>query len=41
MSIEGIAAQCGFKNKSSFYSAFKDEYGTTPIEWIKKEGLFI
>ena len=41
MSIEGIASLCGFKNKSSFYSAFKAEYGTTPIDWIKKEGLFI
>jgi len=41
MSIEGIATLCGFKNKSSFYSAFKAEYGTTPIEWIKKEGLYI
>ena len=36
MSIEGIAAQCGFKNKSSFYLAFKSEYGMTPSEWISK-----
>lgn len=36
MSIEGIATQCGFKNKSSFYLAFKSEYGMTPSEWISK-----
>lgn len=36
MSIEGIAAQCGFKNKSSFYLAFKSEYGMTPSEWMSK-----
>lgn len=34
MSIEGIAVQCGFKNKSSFYLAFKAEYNMTPSEWI-------
>ena len=36
MSIEGIALQCGFKNKSSFYLAFKAEYKMTPSEWISK-----
>lgn len=36
MSIEGIAAQCGFRNKSSFYIAFKAEYGMTPSAWISK-----
>ncbi len=34
MSIEGIAAQCGFKNKSSFYLAFKAIYKCTPTTWI-------
>ena len=35
-SIEGIAERSGFKSKSIFYAAFKEEYGTTPTEWIKK-----
>jgi AraC-like DNA-binding protein len=35
-SIEGIAEMSGFKSKSIFYTAFKEEYGTTPSEWIKK-----
>ena len=35
-SIEGIAAKSGFKSKSAFYSAFKAEYGMTPVEWIKE-----
>ena len=34
-SIEGIAERSGFKSKSIFYAAFKEEYGTTPSEWIK------
>lgn len=36
MSIEGIAVQCGFKNKSSFYLAFKAVYHMTPTEWIAR-----
>jgi AraC-like DNA-binding protein len=35
-SIEGIAERSGFKSKSIFYAAFKEEYGTTPTDWIKK-----
>jgi AraC-like DNA-binding protein len=35
-SIEGIAERSGFKSKSIFYAAFKEEYGITPTEWIKK-----
>jgi AraC-like DNA-binding protein len=35
-SIEGIAERSGFKSKSIFYAAFKEEYGMTPTEWIKK-----
>ena len=35
-SIEGIAARSGFKSRSIFYLAFKEEYGMTPNEWIKK-----
>jgi AraC-like DNA-binding protein len=36
MSIEGIAMKSGFKSISTFYMAFKAEYGVTPIEWIKE-----
>ncbi len=36
MSIEGIAAQCGFKNKSSFYAAFRAVHQMTPTDWIAK-----
>jgi AraC-like DNA-binding protein len=36
MSIEGIALKSGFKSISTFYMAFKAEYGVTPIEWIKE-----
>jgi len=35
-SIEGIAERSGFKSKSIFFAAFKEEHGTTPSEWIKK-----
>lgn len=35
-SIEGIAVLSGFKSRSIFYLAFKEEYGMTPTEWIKK-----
>jgi AraC-like DNA-binding protein len=35
-SIEGIAEMSGFKSKSIFYKTFKEEYGTTPIDWIKE-----
>ena len=35
-SIEGIAEMSGFKSKSIFYTAFKEEYNMTPTEWMKK-----
>ncbi len=35
-SIEGIAERSGFKSKSIFYAAFKEEYGMTPTDWIKE-----
>ena len=35
-SIEGIAELSGFKSKSIFYAAFKEEYDMTPTEWMKK-----
>jgi AraC-like DNA-binding protein len=34
-SIEGVAEMSGFKSKSIFYKTFKEEHGTTPIEWIR------
>jgi AraC-like DNA-binding protein len=36
MSIEGIALQSGFKNKSSFYATFRSVHQMTPTEWIAK-----
>jgi AraC-like DNA-binding protein len=36
-SIEGVAALAGFKNKSTFYAAFKHEMGKTPIEWLQNK----
>jgi AraC-like DNA-binding protein len=38
-SIEGIAERSGFKSKSIFYAAFKEEYGMTPTDWMKKNLL--
>ena len=35
-SIEGIAQRSGFKSKSIFFAAFKEEHGITPKDWIKK-----
>jgi AraC-like DNA-binding protein len=34
-SIDGIAIKSGFKSKTTFYRAFKAEYGVTPNVWIK------
>lgn len=34
--IEHIAAQAGFKSKSTFYRLFKSKYGITPKEFMKK-----
>ena len=35
-SIEGIAEMSGFKSKSIFYKTFKEEHGTTPVDWIRE-----
>ena len=35
-SISGIASESGFKNRATFYLAFKDVAKMTPIEWIKQ-----
>ncbi len=36
ISIEGVGERSGFKSKSIFYAAFKEEYGMTPKDWIKE-----
>lgn len=37
LSITGLATQCGFKSKSSFYRAFKKETGMTPTAYFKSK----
>lgn len=37
--LYGIALQCGFKNKSTFYKVFKEITGNTPREFQKQNGL--
>nr|WP_315189646.1 AraC family transcriptional regulator [uncultured Flavobacterium sp.] len=37
--IEGIAQQSGFKTRSSFYNAFKENVGVTPTEFIAAKTL--
>jgi AraC-like DNA-binding protein len=41
ISIEGIAERSGFKSKSIFYAAFKEEYGMPPTDWMKKNLLVV
>ncbi|GEM_PF-544867 len=35
LTLFGIALQCGFKNKSTFYKVFKEVTGNTPREYLK------
>lgn len=35
LTLFGVATQCGFKNKSTFYKVFKQTTGMTPMEFIK------
>jgi len=41
ITIAGIASESGFKNRSTFYTAFKEVTKMTPVEWIKQNGNFI
>lgn len=34
-SIEGIAQKCGFKSPSTFFRSFKQQYNTTPKQYIE------
>lgn len=36
LSIVGIAMNCGFKSKSSFYRAFKNSVGISPSQFLKE-----
>ena len=38
-SIEGIANEVGFKSRSSFYSAFKNETGLNPVRYLENYRL--
>ncbi len=35
LTLYGIALQCGFKNKSTFYKVFKEITGITPRDYLK------
>jgi len=35
-SISGIATDAGFKNRATFYIAFKEVTKMTPVEWINE-----
>lgn len=35
LTLFGIALQCGFKNKSTFYKVFRDKVGMTPKAYLK------
>jgi len=36
LTLFGLAQECGFKTKSTFYTAFKKTEGCTPNEWLQK-----
>lgn len=37
LTLYGIALQCGFKNKSTFYKVFKEVSGQTPREFLQSQ----
>lgn len=37
LTLYGLAQQCGFKNKSTFYKVFKDQTGHTPKTFLQDE----
>ena len=37
MTIEAIAYESGFNNRTSFYNAFKKETGKLPSEYLRKD----
>ena len=39
LSILGVALNCGFSSKSSFYRAFKSEVAMSPSEYIKQTNI--
>jgi len=38
LTLYGIALQCGFKNKSTFYKVFKETTGVTPKDFVRTKG---
>jgi PAS domain S-box-containing protein len=38
LTLFGIALQCGFKNKSTFYKVFKDITNMTPKTYLREQG---
>ncbi len=38
LTLYGIALQCGFKNKSTFYKVFKEITGSTPKDFVRTNG---
>ena len=38
MSVAEIGARCGFSSQAAFSRAFKEEAGSTPLQWRKGRG---
>jgi AraC-like DNA-binding protein len=36
LTIPGLARECGFKSKTSFYRLFREHYGTTPSNYLRE-----
>ncbi|MFZ2899896.1 MAG: helix-turn-helix domain-containing protein [Saprospiraceae bacterium] len=37
LTLYGIAMQCGFRNKSTFYKVFRQMTGRTPLEYVRDQ----